>query len=137
MRIILICIFLFVNSLSVYAQYSVVVSKSNSNVAELSAKEIKDIYTYDVRTWKDGSKIVPYDLKSDSARDKFCGFLGVTYTDFKKTWMKLQLAGEAKAPEALGSDDEVISKITQNPNAIGFISSDKVNENVKVVAVIK
>jgi ABC-type phosphate transport system substrate-binding protein len=55
----------------------------------------------------------------------------------KKVWMKLQLTGEGQAPEGLGSDDEVVSKVASTPGAIGYVDAAKVNDNVKVLLEIK
>jgi len=50
--------------------------------------------------------------------------------------MRVQLSGNGKAPEALGSDDEVLEKVGATPGAIGFVSAGKVKGNVKVVVTI-
>lgn len=54
----------------------------------------------------------------------------------KKLWMKQQLTGEGIAPEALGSEDEVLNKVASTPGAIGFIDAKKVNDKVKVLLTI-
>jgi len=118
-----------------HAQVAVVVNKS-VGVSSLSASELQDIYTLSTKDWKSGGKIVPFDIKVDAVKDKFYGYLGKSSPDLKKIWMRVQLSGEGKAPEPLGSDDEVVERVASTPGAIGFVSADKVKGNVKVVATI-
>lgn len=124
-------------SLALQAQVAVVVNKSVA-ATSLDAAQLKDIFTLKTTKWSDGSTIAVFVLKgNDAAQDKFYGYIGENSIGLKKVWMKAQLTGEAKAPKALGSDAEVISKVASTPGAIGFVSAGSVSDAVKVVATIQ
>lgn len=118
------------------AQVAVIVNKSVP-AASLSASQVSDLYALNTKQWGNGSKVVVFDLKTDGdVKSKFYGFLGKSSGDLKKIWMRLKLTGEAEPPTALASDDEILAKVASTPGAIGFVSADKVNDKVKVVAKI-
>jgi ABC-type phosphate transport system substrate-binding protein len=118
----------------VHAQVSVIANKSINET--VNASKIANIYSLTLTKWSSGSKIVVFDNNSD-IKTNFYKEIGTDQMSLKKEWMKKQLTGEAKAPEALGSDDEVISKVSSTPGAIGFVKSSSVNGNVKVLLELK
>ena len=76
----------------------------------------------------------------DNSSDTKSGFysgIGKDQLSLKKEWMKKQLTGEAKAPEAVGSDEDVIQKVASTKGAIGFVKSSKVTGDVKVLVELK
>lgn len=125
-------IILFV--LPVQAQVSVIANKSVGET--INTSKLANIYSLTVTKWSDGAKIIVFDNNSDTKNIFYKG-LGKDQLSLKKEWMKKQLTGEAKAPESLGSDDEVINKVASTPGAIGFVKSSSVNGNVKVISELK
>ena len=117
------------------AQVAVIVNKS-VGVSALTTSELQDIYTLSTKEWKSGGKITVFDLKVDAVKDKFYAHLGKSSADLRKAWMRVQLSGEGKAPEVLGSDDEVVERVGATAGAIGFVTADMVKGSVKVVATI-
>lgn len=123
-------------SISGYSQVAVIANKSVGE-SSITAGKAGDIYSLKTKTWSSGSGIVRFTLKAESATTtKFFGAIGKSAADMKKAWMKIQLTGEGQAPEALGSEDEVLNKVASTPGAIGFISASKVNDKVKVLLTI-
>ena len=121
---------------SVFAQVAVIANKSVSD-ASLDSKKVEEIYSLKLKTWSDGKSITLFAYKSDNGTvEKFYSSMGKSSSDMKKLWMKLQLTGEGTAPEALGSEDEVLNKVASTPGAIGFVDASKVNGNVKVLLTI-
>jgi ABC-type phosphate transport system substrate-binding protein len=122
---------------SVQAQVVVIANKSVSE-SSISSGKLNDIYSLRLKTWSNGSTIVPVTLKSDNDDvQKFFGSIGKSNMEMKKLWMKIQLTGEGQPPVGVGSEDDVLSKVASTPGAIGFISADKVNSSVKVLFTIK
>ncbi len=120
-----------------YAQIAVIVNKSVP-VSSVSASKLLDIYSLSTKDWGGGVKIVVFDRKSDDdVKSKFYGYVGKPAADIKKVWMRVQLAGEGKAPEALSSDEDIVKKVASTAGAIGYVSADKVTGDVKVIATIK
>lgn len=121
--------------INVSAQVSVIVNKSVSETSLTSGK-ISNIYSLESTKWSDGSKIIVFDNSSDT-KTLFYSKIGKDQLSLKKDWMKKQLTGEAKAPAALGSDDDVVQKVASTKGAIGFVKSSKVSGDVKVLLELK
>jgi ABC-type phosphate transport system substrate-binding protein len=116
---------------------AVIVSQADS-VKTLAAKEIKDIYTLESQKWPSGERIVVFNLKSKSVlKEKFYAFIGKTASELQRIWIRSELTGEAKAPTACKTEEELLDKVANTPNAIGYISASKVTAAVKVVATIE
>lgn len=121
----------------VSAQVAVIVNKSVP-VNSVNKAKLLEIYSISQKKWDNGQKIVVFDLKSEgSAKEKFYRYIGKSNAELKKTWMRVQLTGAGSAPQALYSEDEIISKVASTPGAIGFIEQKNVNGSVRVVAKIE
>jgi ABC-type phosphate transport system substrate-binding protein len=131
----IIAILLFA-SMNAYAQVAVIANKSVSD-ASISSSKVESVYMLKDKTWSDGKGVILFTLKSDNGTvEKFFSSFGKSSSDMKKLWMKAQLTGEGMAPEALGSEDEVVNKVASTPGAIGYVDANKVNGNVKVLLTI-
>ncbi len=83
-----------------------------------------------------GKKLVLFDLKTE-LNEKFYIAIGKTSTELKKNWMKKQLSGDGKAPVPLDSEDEMLSKVSSTPEAVGYVTKQKVTDAVKVLFELK
>jgi ABC-type phosphate transport system substrate-binding protein len=117
-----------------FAQVSVIANKSVSE--NISVPKTASIFSIDITKWSNGAKITVFDNTSD-VKSSFYGGIGKDVLSLKKEWMKKQLTGEAKAPESLGSDSDVISKVASTPGAIGFVKSSSVSGSVNVILELK
>lgn len=116
---------------------AVIVNKSTP-VSKITAASLGQIYTLNNTKWSDGTKIIVYMSKDQSLLQKLCDFIGVDILSLRKLWMKLQLSGEAKAPEAVLDDDEMIKEVTSTLGAIGYVRASAIKGNdLKVVATIE
>ena len=122
---------------SVYGQVAVIVNKSITEES-VDAGTLGKMYNFKEKKWNNGDKVVLFVLKeNDAVRDKFYEFIGESHTQLRNTWMKVQLTGGGKAPEALKTEAEMLQKVSSTPGAIGFVSADKVDDSVKVIAKIE
>jgi ABC-type phosphate transport system substrate-binding protein len=125
------------SAIAVQAQIAVIVHKSVPDNS-LDAGKLADVYSLKTQKWTDGARIVVFDLKTDDAvREKFYKFIEKNPADLRKTWMRLQLTGEGKAPDAFKSEDEILQQIASTSGAIGYVSAGKVTDAVKVIARIE
>jgi len=131
----IIVLLVFMAAANTFAQVSVVANKSVSE-GSITISKVASIYSLEQTKWADGSKIVVLDNSGDS-KTKFYPGIGKDPLAIKKEWMKKQLTGEAKAPETLGSDSDIISKVGSTPGAVGYVKSSSVTGSVKVLAEIK
>ncbi len=134
--ILFLALFIF-GTLTVNAQVAVIVNKGVSE-STLSKAQIVNLFLMNTTKWANGSKVVVFDLKPDTpSKSKFYTYLGQSPVDVRKKWMKLQLTGEGKAPDALNSEEDVVAKVGSTTGGIGFVTASKVSGNVKVVATIQ
>lgn len=118
-----------------YTQVSVIANKSVSD-ASLTKAKVAQIFSLDLTKWSNGEKIIVFDNASD-VKAGFYAAIGKDAMALKKEWLKKQLTGEAKAPASLGSDGDVISKVSSTSGSIGFVKSGSVNSSVKVLVEFK
>ena len=133
--LVIIIILISVFTVKLQAQISVISNKSvNESVNQAT---LANIYTMVYTKFSSGSKVVVIDNNESSIRGKFYSYIGKDPNSVKKEWLKKQLTGEGKAPETLNSDEEVVNKVASTPGAIGYVKSESVNKNVKVLLEIK
>lgn len=134
-KLIIVLVMMFFVGVRINAQVSVVANKSVVE-SSLATSKVAGIYSLEATKWSNGNKVIVFDNNSD-VKSSFYAGIGKDQLSLKKEWMKKQLTGEAKAPEALGSDADVINKVSSTPGAIGFVKTTSVTGSVKVVCEIK
>jgi ABC-type phosphate transport system substrate-binding protein len=118
------------------AQVAVIGNKSVP-VDSIAKIALVDLYLLDVTKWGDGSPAIVKDLKQKGVvRDGFYDYLGKSSSRLKTIWMGKMLTGELDPPEALRTEEEMLSKVAATPGAIGFLSLTKTNDSVKVLLII-
>ena len=115
------------------AQVLIIANKSVAD-GSVSSDAVKEIYSLVKKQWSDGSPIVALDLKSGGSREAFYRYIGYSDIELKKTWLREQLSGRGKAPEAFASEEEIVAKVASTPGAIGYVSEGKATGGVKVIA---
>lgn len=121
------------SSFSVMAEVSVIVNPANTST--IDANLIKKIYLGKKKSFDNGNKAEVFTLPdnspdSESFRQKA---LKKSNSQYKSYWSKLAFTGKGTPPKK-ASDTEMINAVKSKPNAIGFINSDKVTGDVKVIA---
>ncbi len=129
-------LFLMLCTQNVSGQVAVITHKSTLS-ENIGKNEILDFYTGDIKTWENGERVIVYDLKQNtSMKDAFYQFLGKSSSRMKAIWMKKKLSGEGDPPVSFQSEEEIVEKITSTPGSLGYISYEKVTDDVAVLFVI-
>ncbi len=125
---------LFLTNFSVFAEVVVVVHPSNS--AALNAEEISKLYLGRTKSFPDGKAAIPVGQTEGSASTESFNqkVLNKTGSQIKAYWSKLVFTGKGTPPKEVGSDQEVIELVSQNPSVIGYVDKSAVTDAVKVVA---
>ena len=119
------------------AQVAVVAHKAVPADA-IDARRLLDIYSLEEIKWKDGTRIVPFDLKGkNDLKQQFYDFIGRRPEDMKRLWLRLILSGEGRSPTVLKSIEAVLDEIAETPGAIGYAPLTLVTDKVKVIATIE
>jgi ABC-type phosphate transport system substrate-binding protein len=135
-KIIYISVFITMMIPQVYAQVAIIANKGVS-ANSLTIGQLKNLYTLQSNELN-SQKVKIFFLTSEgTALSTFLKGIGENSGDLKKQWLKAKLTGGSAPPEAVASEDDVLSKVSSTSGAIGFVSVDKISPNVKVLLEIK
>lgn len=114
-----------------------VIAHPSVPVRQISRTQLLDLYTGDVREWRNGAPIVVLDLKPKSGtKDVFYHYLGKSSSRMKSIWMKNLLSGEGNPPAGQASEAEILQKVASTPGAIGYLDRALVTDAVIELVII-
>lgn len=118
------------------ADADIVVIVNPANLTAISERDIARIFLGKSLSFSNGSKVTPYYLYSESpVRTKFdSDVLNKTAPQLKAYWSKRLFSGKGVPPEEMKSAAEMKARIASDPDAIGYIRSEAVDDTVRVVA---
>lgn len=120
------------------AEFKVVVHKENS-LSSISKSKLSKIFLKKEKKWENGKTIIPVD-QADTSK------VTLTFAEMvhkrniatlKTYWQMLLFSGRSKPPIKKNNDKEVIEFVKNNPNAIGYISSEIEISDVKELKIEK
>lgn len=112
----------------------VVIAHKSVPIDTIKKSVLLDLYACDLKKWSDGQPVIVFDLKSQSdVKMAFYNYLGKSSSRMKSIWLKKMLSGEGEPPEAMNSEEELLAKVVSTAGAIGFISKNKMRDQVKVL----
>ena len=131
-------IYLFLGALlfssNVYAGDKVAVIVNSANTQALSISDVKNIYSDIVTTWESGESIAVYNLPLKSAdREIFSKeILKMTSFSAETAINNLKITNRLKNPAKTKRDKLVLSVVSRNPDAIGYVSSSLVENKTGI-----
>jgi ABC-type phosphate transport system substrate-binding protein len=127
---------LSVNAAIAAADVVAVVSARNP-LSTLNNNQVVDIFLGKTSRFPDGSQAAPIDqVEGSASRDEFyLKLAGKSPAQIKAHWSKIIFTGRGQPPQQAASGVEVKKLVGANPNAIGYIERDLVDERLKVLLV--
>jgi ABC-type phosphate transport system substrate-binding protein len=115
----------------------VAVVSAKSTVTTLSKSQLADIFLGKTTHFPDGRQAVPIDQsEGTTARDEFyTRIAGRSAAQMKAYWSKIIFTGRGQPPKAAPSSIETKKLVAANPNAIGYIEPQLVDDTLRVVTV--
>lgn len=103
----------------------------------ISRNGLSAIFKMRLHQWRDGSAIKVFVLDdADPVHSAFCKkILNVFPHQLRRSWNKLVFSGSGQAPIQLQNKQEMLAKIASTPGAIGYISTDELNDQIKVLQI--
>ena len=135
---ILSCVFLFAASILAVDAGAQVIVIANASVkaSGVSKDDLRDVFTGNATTLKDGSKVVPVLLKDGPANEEFLkAYVGKGDTAYRAGWRSLVFSGQASMPKSLEDDAAAVAFVAHTPGSIGYIDKASPHEGVKVLDV--
>jgi ABC-type phosphate transport system substrate-binding protein len=121
-----------------HAQDVILVVNKSAQISEISASDLRAIYTGTKTRLSDGSHAVPVTLKGGPANEVFLrNYLAERPDEFRAQWRKAVFTGQGAMPRAFDSESALIEFVAATPGALGYVSHVSPNENVKVLSVAK
>lgn len=119
------------------AEISIIVHPKNP-MASMTIKEVTRIYLGKQKTFSNGERVVPLDVDRELQLHKNFYHRVVKKSDaqLKSYWSRLVFTGKAQPPKAVLDSVEVMTLVAADPNMIGYIETDQVDDSVKVVLTI-
>jgi ABC-type phosphate transport system substrate-binding protein len=113
----------------------VAVVSAKSAVTTLSKSQVADIFLGKAVRFPNGVQAVPIDQADGSvAHDEFYAKLaGKSAAQLRAYWSKIIFTGRGEPPPEVANSDEMKKRLIQNPAAIGYIESNRVDDTVRVV----
>lgn len=113
----------------------VAVVSAKSAVTTLSKTQVADIFLGKAVRFPNGVQAVPIDQADGSAaHDEFYAKLaGKSAAQLRAYWSKIIFTGRGEPPPVVANSDEMKKRLIQNPAAIGYIESNRVDDTVRVV----
>lgn len=129
---------LMLNLIAVAAHAEVVVVVSSQNPVEtLSRTELTDIYLGRAQRWPNGEPVVPIDQNErvPAYEEFYRQYLERSPAQVKAHWSKLIFTGRGRPPRNVENGEAMAELIADNPNAIGYIDSELVNDRLQMVRI--
>ena len=115
-----------------------VIAHPSVPASEISKSHLLDIFTGDVKEWKNGEPVIIVDLKPRSdVKEAFYDYLGKSSSRMKSIWMRNMLTGEGTPPESLESQAEILQRVKNTPGAIGYVNRELVTGGVITLRIIQ
>lgn len=110
-----------------------VVPIANARHALLPQATVRAMFAMRLRQWPDdGLAVTVFVLRaSDPSHAAFCKrILDVFPYQLQRVWDRLTYSGTGQAPIELNSMDEMKRRVASTPGAIGYITTDRLDERV-------
>ena len=118
-----------------YAGDIVVIVNPANSTQELSKRDLINLYMGKHHSFQNGDSVVAFDQKQDSEiREQFYrSLVNKSVAQVNAYWARLLFTGRVTPPKELADSQEVLDQVKNNPNAIGYIDSDYLENSVKEV----
>ena len=131
------CALAFSLMLNSYSHAEMVVIVHPENNSPINKASIKKIFLGKTNSFLNGQKAVPIEMAPGELRKEFLKkVLRKGDGQLASYWSRMMFSGKATPPKTFDTSDEIKELVSANPNIIGFIDSDKVDNTVKVVELL-
>lgn len=113
------------------------IAHPNIEQAGLSRSTVRSIFTMRMTSWPNGQPVRVFVLgdKDDLHATFSKRILGVFPHQLRRAWNRQIFSGTGQAPEKVADEKEMLDRVTQTPGAIGYISEEMINEQIRTIAV--
>jgi hypothetical protein len=120
------------------ADFFLIVNAGNPQSA-LTQKEAVDLFMGRQRSFPRGEFALMFDLPRDSPqREAFYKALtGMSLVQVNSYWARLMFAGQSLPPQPLPNETAMLDIVRLNPSALGWVSKEPNDKQIRTVLVLK
>ena len=121
-----------------HADFYLVVNTANPQPA-LTNKEAVDLYMGRRRAFTNGDFALLFDLPRDSQRRAafYQALTGLGPAEVNSYWSRLMFSGQSMPPQPLPDEAAMIDIVRRNPSALGWVSKEPTDKQLRVLLVLK
>lgn len=126
---------IFLSTAGTAAAEVIAVVAANSRVTSLTKSQVINIFLAKSNRFPDGSLAIPIDQKEGSSeRNKFyANYANMSAAQIKSHWSKIIFTGRGQPPKEVANGPEMKKWIASNPNTIGYLEQDLVDNSLRVL----
>ncbi len=111
------------------------VINAHNKQTSISRNGLSAIFKMRLNQWNDGTPVTVFVLPDDNPVHKQFSkqILNVFPHQLRRIWNKAVFSGSGQAPITLNSTEEMKQKIATTPGSIGNLSTDELNDNIKIL----
>jgi ABC-type phosphate transport system substrate-binding protein len=118
------------------AQAVLVIANNGVKATEVSTDELRDVFTGDKSSLKDGSKVTPVTLKGGAAHEAFLkAYVGKGDAAYRTAWRSLVFAGQGSMPKTFDTESALVEYVAATPGAIGYVAKGTEHDKVKTLTI--
>jgi hypothetical protein len=121
-----------------HADLYVVVQAANP-LRSLTQKEAVDLFMGRSRAFANGDFALVFDLPRDTPQRSafYLALTGMNQAQVNSYWSRLMFSGQSMPPQPLPDEAAMIDIVKRNPSAIGWVSKEPTDKQVRTVLVLK
>ncbi len=120
---------------SLVAAELVIIANRGVSETQLSKGDVKKIYSGKKTKWGNDETIVVTVLEKGNIHKAFLKqYVKKSPSQFKLTWKKMMFTGKGTPPQKFKDMKSLIKFVSKTPGAIGYITSNKQSDAVKILA---
>jgi hypothetical protein len=114
----------------------IVIANNSVKAAEVSTDELRDVFTGDKSSLKDGSKVTPVTLKGGAIHEAFLKqCVGKSDAAFRTSWRSQVCTGQGTMPKSFDTEAAEVDYVAATAGSIGYISKETAHDKVKTLAI--
>ncbi|MBN2280176.1 MAG: hypothetical protein JXQ65_06325 [Candidatus Marinimicrobia bacterium] len=112
---------------------------ANTVNPEMSAADVEKIFLGKTKKWSDGTNVIITTLKGGAVHEAFLTtFVKKQPMQFDNYWKQLVFTGQGKMPNSFATEEEMLTFISANKGAVGYVSDARAGSlpgNVKAITI--
>lgn len=115
----------------------VAVVSARSAVTALNQHQLVDLFLGKLSRLPNGQTVTPIDQPEGApARDEFYDrYAGKSAAQVKAHWAKIIFTGRGQPPVAASGPEDLKKRLADNPNAVGYIDREAVDDSVRILSI--